>query len=183
MTELLLQRNSFAKLQEPAPKGQSRERIFQSALRAPDHAMLKPWRFLVIEGEQRSRFGELMAETLAKIKPEASDAELEKARNNPFRAPVIVIAICATVDHPKVPKVEQLLSTGCAVHQMLLAAELEGYGGIWRTGPLAYDAQMKSALLLKPDEEIVGFLYLGTPSGKRKEIQKSNTEDYFSDWK
>jgi len=31
--------------------------MFQSAVRAPDHGRLRPWRFVVIEGDKRARLG------------------------------------------------------------------------------------------------------------------------------
>lgn len=182
-SDFILDRNSFAKLSEPAPVEEVRERIFRSALRAPDHGMLKPWRFLVIEGEARKRFGELLADALKADKCGASDGELEKARNNPLRAPLLVVAIAKPQDHPKIPVIEQLLSAGCTVHQMLLAAEAEGFGGIWRTGPLAYNQLVKDGLNLTESEQIIGFLYLGTPTTQAKTLSLPDVSAYFSYWK
>ena len=48
--ELLLNRRSIAKLSAPAPTGQVLENILRAGLRAPDHANLTPWRFVVAEG-------------------------------------------------------------------------------------------------------------------------------------
>ena len=33
------------------------QNIFKAALRAPDHAQLKPWRFLIIKEEARNKLG------------------------------------------------------------------------------------------------------------------------------
>ena len=38
-------RNSAPSLVDPAPGPEAREAIFTAALRAPDHARLRPWRF------------------------------------------------------------------------------------------------------------------------------------------
>lgn len=177
--DLLLNRNSYPKLQDPAPKGEQREKIFQAALRAPDHAMLKPWRFVVIEGDRRKTLGLDMADIMFASNPTATDAEMTKVQNTLRRAPLVIVAICKMIDHPKIPKIEQLLSTGCAIHQMLLAAEDLGFGGIWRTGVLAYHAGIAKLLGLQSDETIVGFLYLGTPAGERKVMHTLNTADFF----
>src|SRR5678816_3617391 len=48
--ELLLGRNSAVKLQDPGPVDHALDVIFRSALRAPDHGRLRPWRFIVIAG-------------------------------------------------------------------------------------------------------------------------------------
>ena len=177
--DLLLNRNSYPKLQDPAPKGEDRERIFQAALRAPDHAMLKPSRFLIIEGDRRKTWALDMADTMFTSNPLATDAEMTKVQNSLRRAPLVIVAICKGIDHPKIPHIEQILSTGCAIHQMLLAAESLGFGGIWRTGPLAYDAGILKLMGLAPGESIVGYLYLGTPAGERKVLPALNTADFF----
>lgn len=44
-----------------------------------------------------------------------------------------------------------------------LAARALGYGGLWRSGSLMYDRGFHRELELGEDEQIVGFLYLGTP--------------------
>ena len=49
----LKQRNSAPKLKEPAPSPVQMKEIFRAALRAPDHAWMRPWRFLTIEDERR----------------------------------------------------------------------------------------------------------------------------------
>ena len=55
----LLTRNSAPRLTEPGPDKTTLDYMFQAALRAPDHAWLQPWRFLLIEGADRARLGEV----------------------------------------------------------------------------------------------------------------------------
>ncbi len=47
--ELLLNRESAVKLVSPGPSAQELDRIFATAVRAPDHGRLRPWQFVVIE--------------------------------------------------------------------------------------------------------------------------------------
>ena len=47
---------------------------------------------------------------------------IEKARNAPFRAPLIITVVARCEDHPKVPRWEQEMSAGCAVMAMQMAA-------------------------------------------------------------
>lgn len=58
------QRQSIGQLVEPAPNSDQLELAFQAALTAPDHHRLKPTRFVVISGEQRAAFGEVLAKAL-----------------------------------------------------------------------------------------------------------------------
>ncbi len=179
---LLHERNSAPKLTDPAPGPEALEEIFQAALRAPDHAWLRPWRFLTIEGERRAAFGELLERCLVARNPEADEAARTKALNAPLRAPMLVVAIVKLSDHPKVPHIEQRLSAGCAAQGILLATHALGFAGIWRTGDAAFDRAVMDGLGLAEDEEIVGFLYLGTREGKAKPIPELATEDFVSAW-
>lgn len=177
--ELLLNRNSRGMLAEPAPANKEREQIFQAALRAPDHGQLRPWRFLVAEGTQLDCLGEVLEQACVVNDPDTSEAQRLKARKGPLRAPMVVVAICKKTDNPKVPAWEQVVSAGCAVHQMLLAAEALGFAGMWRTGPLTNHPVVHNRLQLSENEEIVGFLYLGTPSSSPKQLEPLAVDDFF----
>ena len=85
-------------------------------------------------------------------------------------------------EHPKVPRIEQWLSAGCAAHGLLQAAEAQGFAGIWRTGDAAFDRSVMDGLGLGADEEIVGFLYLGSRQGPAKPLPEMSVTDYVSQW-
>lgn len=180
--EFLQQRNSAPKLTEPAPSAPELEEIFQAALRAPDHAWLRPWRFLTIAGERRADFGEVLERCLLARKPDADEAAQAKARAAPLRAPLLVVVVAKISEHPKVPAIEQRLSAGCAAQAILLAAEACGYAGIWRTGDPAFDRAVMDALGLASNEEIIGFLYLGSRNGPAKPIPALDTGEFVSNW-
>ena len=59
--ELLLRRNSSAKLTEPAPTEEALQTMLAAASRAPDHGWIRPWRFLSVRGDARLQLGELFA--------------------------------------------------------------------------------------------------------------------------
>ncbi len=179
---LLKQRNSAPRLTDPAPGPAELDEIFQAALRAPDHAWLRPWRFLTIGGERRAAFGALLERCLVARNPEADEAARAKARNAPLRAPLVVVAVVTLSEHPKVPHVEQRLSAGCAVQGILLATHALGYAGIWRTGDAAFDRAVMDGLGLGANEEIVGFVYLGTREGDPKPLPELATSDFVSAW-
>ena len=89
--DLLLNRRSASRLAEPAPAGEQLENILRAGLRAPDHGTLQPWRFFIIADDGRERFSQL----LEKGAREAGQDEkgIEKARNAPFRAPLIITVV------------------------------------------------------------------------------------------
>ena len=179
--DALLNRVSVPRLTEPAPNAAQREALFQAALRAPDHGQLRPWRFLTVEGAGRERLGELFAEALT-LQGDASQAALDKARAMPLRAPLLVLVIARTQQHVKVPMSEQVLAAGCAAHGILLAAHAQGIGAVWRTGEMSYSKRVAKGLGLAEGEELIAFLYLGTPIGEPRNAPLLATEDFVSSW-
>ena len=51
-------RNSVAHLAEPAPSIEEMKQVYKGALRAPDHAWLRPWQFIEIRGNARKRLSD-----------------------------------------------------------------------------------------------------------------------------
>jgi len=185
MTDILrfLQnRNSAPKLTEPAPSATQMQEIYCAALRAPDHAWLRPWRFITIAGERRQALGELLQQCLLQRVPDADEPARTKARNSPLRAPLLVVVVASLSEHPRVPAIEQRLSAGCAAQAILLACEACGYAGIWRTGDAAFDRSVMDGLNLGADEEIIGFLYIGTRDGAAKPIPQMDAADFVTNW-
>jgi nitroreductase len=178
----LQNRNSSPRLTAPAPSADELQGIFQAAMRAPDHAWLRPWRFITISGDRREALGQVLEQCLMLRRPDADEAARDKARSAPLRAPLLVVVVARLAEHPKVPEIEQRLSAGCAAQGILLAAEACGYAGVWRTGDAAFDRNVMSALGLQEREEIIGFVYLGSRDGRVKPIPKLATAEFVSSW-
>ena len=160
--DALLQRRSARVLTEPAPDDGALELIFESAARAPDHGRLRPWRFIVIRDAGRARFGELLSDHLRRTHGSVTEETLQRERQKAFRAPLIVVVAAVCNPAVKIPVIEQILSAGAAVQNMMLAASALGFNAMWKTGAPAYDDAVKAALGLEPEDAIVSFLYLGT---------------------
>ncbi|MEP5566790.1 MAG: nitroreductase [Halioglobus sp.] len=182
LLHFLQQRNSAPKLTTPAPSAAELESMFSVAMRAPDHARLRPWRFISVEGGRRQALGKLLREALLARNALVDEAAQEKAEKSPLRAPLIVVVVARMSEHPKVPHIEQRLSAGCAAHGLLLAAETLGYAGVWRTGDAAFDRNVMDGLGLSENEEITGFLYLGTREGDPKPLPSLSVNDFVSQW-
>jgi len=165
--DALLTRRSARALTEPAPDAGALELIFAAAARAPDHGRLRPWRFILVRGPARARFGALLAEQLRRTHPQIGEESLERERLKAFRAPLIIVVAAHCDPAVKIPVIEQTLSAAAAAHAMMLAAFALGFNAMWKTGAAAYDATVKEALGLAPADAIVGFLYFGTESGER----------------
>lgn len=160
--DALLKRRSARTLTDPAPDEGALALLLECAARAPDHGRLRPWRFIVIRGAARERLGELMAEQLRRKLPAASAETLQRERQKPLRAPLIVAVAAIHNAAARIPPIEQMLAAGAAAQNIMLAATALGFGAMWKTGDAAYDDTVKAALGLAAEDAIVGFLYLGT---------------------
>ncbi|WP_025505735.1 NAD(P)H nitroreductase [Vibrio parahaemolyticus] len=159
--DLLLNRRSIAKLSAPAPEGKALENIIRAGLRAPDHAGLTPWRFVIAQGDGLKKLSDILVK--AAIADHSDEVVIEKVKNAPFRAPMVITVIAKVSEHEKVPALEQYLSAGCAVQAMQMAAVAQGFQGFWRSGKWMFHPEVHQAFGLEGEDEIVGFLYLGTP--------------------
>lgn len=155
--DFLKQRQSNPSLSLPAPTQSHLNDIIEAGIRVPDHACLQPFHFTVVSGEGLNKLSKLFVES-----SDPNTANLDKISKMPLRAPMIIIVSTQYCEHEKVPKQEQLITAGCSAHAMQMAAVSLGYGAMWRTGDLAYNAKVKQGLTVSEDNEIVGFLYVGT---------------------
>lgn len=175
------QRQSIGHLVEPAPNASQLEKAFQATLVAPDHHRLKPTRFVVVPEAEREAFGELLSRALADT-GQTEEAQLERVKNHPFRAPLLVLALTKLQDHSKVPHFEQILSSGAAIQNFLLSLQAQGFSTMWRSGAVVESVLFKQALNLNATDLISGIIYIGTAVKAippRAEIQ---TSEFVSEW-
>ena len=170
-------------LREPGPDGAALERIVAAGASAPDHGRVGPRRVILIRSAARARLGEVFAQALLKRQPDAPAAALEQERARPLRAPLL-IAVAAKLDpqHPKIPEIEQILSTAAAAQNILIAAHAEGFGAKWLTGANAYDEHVKSALGLGPDDRLIGFIHIGTIEGSPPAVPHADPRAHIVEW-
>ena len=135
--------------------------ILDAAVRAPDHGRLRPWRFMLIEGAQRQKFGDILAAAALRRTPALSAGDLQRERDKAMRAPLVIVVACRTVSGTKVPIIEQILAAGAAAQNILLGLHNFGYAAAWKTGESAYDPEVKKALGFAVDDHIVAFIYAG----------------------
>lgn len=170
-------------LDEPAPAGDDLNTILQCGLSAPDHAAVHPCKFITIKGDARNQLGDIFVQAKRQDEPDFPEDKAQKLRAKPLRAPlVIAVAANITEDHPKAPRIEQVLTAGVAAQHMQIAARAMGFGSVWLTGPMARHPLIKSTLGLQEADEIVGFLYLGTPSKAAPERSRATPQEHTVAW-
>lgn len=182
--DALLARRSVAAqyLTDPGPSAAQVDLAIDAALRAPDHGRIQPWRFRLVRGPARSALAERLVATTRARDPAAPDSQLEKLRAR-ARTPLMVAVSAALKADPKVPEVEQLLSVGAGVMNLLNAFTLQGFGAIWLTGPNAYDAAVAAVLGLSASERLLGFVYVGSLAANTPApIARPSRGQFVSDW-
>ncbi len=179
--ELLLQRRSVKALGEPGPSQEQLDTMLTAAVRVPDHKGLAPWRFLVFEGEARERFGKILAEVLAsEDKEPPSSVRLDTERQRLLVAPVTVAVISRAKDTPGAPEWEQVLSSGAACQNLVIAANAMGFGTNWVTRWFTYSPGVRAHLGLSAEERIAGFIHIGTPRERQPDRKRPALGDVVS---
>jgi nitroreductase len=159
---------------EPPPR-EVLERIIEAATWAPNHRHTEPWRFTVIAGEERARFGEALAAWLSGPDgPEGiSDRAVESTRVKPLRSPiVIVVSQHGRHDDPEMDR-EDYAACCCATENLLLAAHAEGLATKWSTGEMTTMPPALEYCGLEEGDRIVAYVYLGYPAETERAPQRA----------
>lgn len=163
MLDFLLSRRSATSLGLPGPTREELDQILRAAGAVPDHGLLRPFRFVIVEGEGRARFGDALAKTAAERQPAMPAALLEKVKAKAFRSPTIVVLI-ASPKPGKIDTWEQNATAACAGYALTLAAHALGVGAVWKSVPFTKGMALTETLGLESTEEMLGWIHLGKPS-------------------
>jgi nitroreductase len=163
--ELLKTRRSVKpmELRAPGPSAAEIDTLLTIASRVPDHGKLAPWRFIVFEGPARHTAGRKIAEIFRTKNPQATADQIEFECNRLARAPLVIAVVSRAGPHVKIPEWEQILSSGAAATNLVIAANALGFAASWLTEWYAYDRGVLEALGLAANEKIAGFVHIGTP--------------------
>ena len=180
----LLSRRSISKLTDPHPSKEEMDTVYQTALRAPDHAWLRPWKFIEVTGDSRKKLGKIFVEVTKKTE-ELDDEREKKIALLPLRSPMIIIVIAKiNPNKPNVPRLEQIQSTAAAAQNILIALHDRGYGAYWRTGKYSSERNQHISKELSLDEncEVLGYLYIGTPEVDAPSIPSLENKNFVTYW-
>jgi nitroreductase len=141
---------------------------------APTHGHTEPWRFIVYAGEKVKEFCAAHAQLYRQnMAPESfQESKEEKLRHMGDKASHVVVAYMQRGNLPKIPELEEIAATACAIQNLLLGATALGIASYWGSGGMAYYPAMKEMLDLGEEDLVLGILYLGysdkeKPAGKR----------------
>ncbi len=149
-------------LKEPGPNAAQIESLLTHAGRTPDHGKLTPWRFIVFSDAGSTRAGAIFATRYSVLHPDADPCLVAAEHNRFARAPLVIAVVTSPKDSPKIPVWEQQMSAGAVCMNLLHTANAMGFGAKWLSEWIAYDRTVLTALGLNANEQIAGYIYVGT---------------------
>jgi nitroreductase len=175
--EAIRTRRTAGKIRADVPPRELIEELLEAATWAPNHRLNEPWRFFVLAGEARERFGELMAADACASLDNPSeekrrgmvDSQMKKAT----RSPVIVAVACDPPSGPKIDPVEDVCAVACGVQNLMLAAHARGLATKWSSGQACHSPAIKQFFGLTPEHQILGYIYLGYPDESAKDATRT----------
>lgn len=180
---LVAARRNFTlrRLHAPGPDALALARMVEAAAHAPDHGLLRPWRFVLIPQERRADLGEVFAEALAARDPGCGEEALATARDKAQRAPCLLVAVLRDDTAAKaIPVSEKLVSLGCAMQNLLLAAGAAGFATGLASGAAMDAPGMRRLLRLEAHERAICFIGLGTAAMEKPPRPRPDAADYLS---
>lgn len=159
-------RRSAPALTAPAPTEAQLRAILGVATSVPDHGRLRPYRFVIVAGEARRRFGAALRQ--AALDADADPATIAKASRKPLFGPLQVVIIASPRAHATVPPWEQELTAGLTGYAMELAAAALGVGAAWKSGHHLDGEPLRRLFALAPGERLLGWVNLGTTTTSGK---------------
>lgn len=139
-------------------------RVLDCAVRAPNHKLTEPWRFVVLTGAARDRFAEIRAQHRLKrfadpSIPEAQ-AAAEKVRREAREVPAYVV-VSMILSSDDLTREEDYAATMMAIQNLIIAAQALGQGTYLRTGGVMADPALRELARIPAEQRVVGIVSLG----------------------
>jgi len=174
LIDLIAARRTAPGLTTPGPTDEQLRAILGAATRVPDHGRLRPYRFVIVTGEARRRFGAALR--AAAIAADADPLTIAKASRKPLFGPLQVVIIASPRAHATVPQWEQELTAGLTGYAMELAAAAVGVGAAWKSGHHLDGEPIRRLLGMTPEERLLGWVNLGTTTTSSKPTKPAPPE-------
>jgi nitroreductase len=183
--DALLNRRSIGKVSDQEPPRELIQQLLEAAITAPNHHHTEPWRFFVLTGDARLRLGDALVE--ARLAEEDDPAVvpqpvLDKIREKPLRAPVVIGVAAQPQPGAKIWEVEEICATAAAIQNMLLAADALGLATMWRTGDPCYSDAVKRFFGLDESDTLLGMIYVGYAAAEPKPRTRTPVEKFTLWW-
>lgn len=144
--------------------------MLEAANWAPNHGSTEPWRFYVYSGDSKNK---LLNEIAEIYKATTSPEKFLESKYNRFqeRAEKTSFVIAVTMLHgtnSKIPEIEEVMATACAVQNLMLIGTAYGIGTFWATGNAIYSEKLHTYMNLASNEKCLGTIYVGYPNEEKQ---------------
>ncbi|NCI46694.1 nitroreductase family protein [Sediminibacterium soli] len=156
--------------------------ILENANRAPNHKQTEPWRFTVFSGDGLQYFSALQA-TIYKQHAgnDFDESRYKKLFDYPLMSSHVIVIGMKRNETNKLPEIEEIEATACAVQNMFLSVTAYGLGCYWSTAGITYFEEAKAHFQLTKMDRLLGFFYIGhimkppVAISKRRPVQEKVT--------
>ena len=166
--EAVMRRRSRSSVSPLAPTHEELLPLVEAAATVADHGDLKPWRLIELRGDSRLRLGQAFAEASGL---EGKDAV--KLAEKPLRASLLIAVVVSFKPSFKVHRWEQEATASGVAHMLSLLLDEAGWGVFWRSGGHTRSLAVHEMHELGPDEELLGWLYVGGVLKEKSEKKRS----------
>ncbi|SFC20223.1 Nitroreductase [Polaromonas sp. OV174] len=169
------------RLAAPGPDEGQLEMILNAAATAPDHGQLLPWRFVRVPQAKRGRLADVFAAALLERDPAATPEQVAQAREKAYRAPLLMLVVVdGQRGDAEIDLLERIVSTGCAVQNMLLMATALGYGSALTSGKALKAVGLRTLFGLTGGEHALCFVSIGTVQSRKPARPRPAPGDFVS---
>ena len=182
-TELIHSRQTTLpkRLLAPGPSDNQLHAILGAAASAPDHGQLLPWRFVLVSDAARLRLADVFGAALLVRDANATPEQVSQAQEKAFRAPcLLLVVVDAGKGDPAIDLSERMISTGCAVQNILLMANAYGFGSGLTSGKALKSDLLHQLFSLRPEEHALCFISLGKVQNQRPIRVRPKVTDYLT---
>lgn len=153
------------------------KQILENANRAPSHKLTEPWRFKVLRGDAKSRFGEFLQKKYKQIMDSEKAFLQKKYESLKLKAQqaACIILVCMQRDEAeRIPEWEEVAAVACAIQNMYLTCAAYEIGCYWSSPKLMQ--YFDEFIPFSSGEKCLGVFYMGycekeLPKTKRKLVE------------
>jgi nitroreductase len=162
-------RRSISKVGPETPSDSDLLEIIRAISSVADHKALRPWRFLIIRGDDRHRLGAALDEASGTMRKPG------EVNEKPLRAELLLALVASPTKHDKVPEWEQRATAAGAGHLLELALWQAGWGVMWRSGTAANTPPVRRLHGLSDSELLMGWFYIDSVPERYRERLATST--------
>jgi nitroreductase len=141
------------------------ERLCELAVWAPNHKRTWPWRFVLVTGDSRGGLGEAFSQDQVADGKSPEHPKVIKTKTKFKRSPAVIVIASAADPSPDL-HIENRDAVSSGIQNMLLGATAAGLASFWSSPSALHCPNALAFCGLDHDDQIVGAIYLGWPSGE-----------------